>query len=64
MQTTAAKFAAELRLLITQEEQKVIEHIATGYLDHTAYQRYVGMVHALRAVLEMFEIAQTNAEKF
>ena len=63
MQTTAAKFANELRKLISQEEQKVIEHIATGYLDHESYQRYVGMVHALRAVLEMFEIAQANAEK-
>ena len=50
-------------MLISQEEQKVIEHIATGYLDHESYQRYVGMVHALRAVLEMFEIAQANAEK-
>ena len=64
MQTTAAKFANELRTLISQEEQKAIEYIATGYLDHAAYQRYVGVIQALRAVLEMFDIAQTNAEKF
>jgi len=64
MQASAAKFANELRKLISQEEQKVIEHIATGYLDHLSYQKYVGMVHALRAVIEMFEDAQTNAEKF
>ena len=64
METTAAKFANELRTLIGQEEQKIIEHIATGYLDHTSYQRYVGSVQALRAVIEMFDIAQANAEKF
>ena len=63
MQTTAARFAHELRTLISEEEQKVIEHIATGYLDQDSYQRYVGMVKALRAVVELMEIAQTNAEK-
>jgi flavorubredoxin len=63
MQTTAAKFAHELRKLISEEEQKVIEYIVMGHLDQDSYQRYVGMVKALRAVVEMMEIAQTNAEK-
>lgn len=64
MQTTAAKFANELRKLIEEEEKKIVSYITTGYVDdYASYQKYVGTVRALAAVLEMFEIAQANAEK-
>ena len=65
MQTTAAKFANELRKLIDEEEKKIVNYISTGYVsDYSMYQKYVGMIQAFHAVQEMFEIAQTNAEKF
>ena len=65
MQTTASKFANELRKLIDEEEKKIVSYISTGYVaDYATYQKYVGMVQAFRAVQEMFDIAQTNAEKF
>jgi len=65
MQTTAAKFANELRKLIDEEEKKIVSYISTGYVaDYATYQRYVGSISALLAVIEMFEIAQANAEKF
>jgi len=65
MQTTAAKFANELQKLIVEEEKKIVSYISTGYVaDYSTYQKYVGMVQAFHAVLEMFDIAQTNAEKF
>ena len=65
MQTSAAKFAIELRKLIVEEEQKIVDYISSGHLsDYATYPRFVGMLAALRAVHEMFDIAQTNAEKF
>jgi hypothetical protein len=64
MQTTASRYADELSKLVEAEYEKIREHISSGYLnDFAEYQRHVGMLQALRAVVEMFEIAQTNAEK-
>jgi len=65
MHTTAQKYKDELIKLAEAEYEKIKEHIGSGYLhDYAEYQRHVGMLQALRAVFEMTEIAQTNAEKF
>ena len=54
MQTSAAKFANELRKLIEEEEKKIVSYITTGYVDdYASYQKYVGTVRAFAAVLEM-----------
>ena len=64
MQTTASRYAGELSKLVEAEYERIREYIAGGHLkSFDDYQRYAGMLQALRAVVEMFEIAQANAEK-
>ena len=64
MLTTASKYAEELRKLIEQEYERVRDNLASGAAqDFSEYQRSIGTIAGLRTVLELMEIAQTNAEK-
>ena len=64
MLTTASKYADELRKLIEQEYERVRDNLASGAAqDFSEYQRNIGTIAGLRTVLELMEIAQTNAEK-
>lgn len=65
MQTTAGRFADELRKLIQEEYQKKRDNLAGGSAkDFSDYQKNVGFISGLQSVLELMELAQTNAEKF
>lgn len=64
MQTTAGRFAEELRKLIHQEYERVRDNLASGSAqDFQDYQKSIGFISGLRAALELMELAQTNAEK-
>ena len=64
MLTTAMKFADELRKLIEEEYQRTRDNLAAGSAqDHGEYLRQVGYISALGQVIELMELAQTNAEK-
>jgi hypothetical protein len=64
MQTTAGKFASELIKLIQEEYEKKRDSVIGGSArDYAEYQRKIGYISGLHAVLEMMEDAQTNAEK-
>ena len=64
MQTTAGRFADELRKLIEEEYCRVRDNLAGGSAkSFEEYQRGIGVISGLRTVIELMEVAQTNAEK-
>jgi hypothetical protein len=64
MQTTAGKFASELIKLIQEEYERKKDNLIGGSArDYAEYQRHIGFISGLNTVLELMEIAQTNAEK-
>lgn len=64
MLTTAGRFAEELRKLIQEEYEKKRDNLVSGSAkDYSDYQKGIGYISGLNAVLELMDLAQTNAEK-